>query len=479
MADLDSFKVNNETYYSEQRWHLMNDCPMTSCVTLSFCVLVHMEEYVPLVMGPSPSVGELWRNVHIADLSDWKLVKIAEAWLKRAGKFPVSLEARVYQPDEANADHIAMFKRLCSCARITCLDLEITIDRLRDLPDDILQDVEEIRLRTALCEMADAELPRLPSFMRHTRFFRCVGHAFESSLDVSKSALPWSQILYLDLHCLQVSVSQCLSFLRHMVSLEECRLPIIELGCDSMAADQQGEFTLPQLRTFVLNPEGHGAAEALNGLARSITTPRLRRFAIRGTIILGAEATAALVARLNFCQLEEIELHRVWTGDIPLGTLLPGAPALRRITFPPCNVLDGEIISELATGRLGSCLEYLEIPSTNDPQRIFKMVESRQRKAKFAKKGNGSQCSEAYGNKLKITPLKEFWVTAAGSPKRHARRIARLNAMGVTVVMNDHRFPRTASLDNDASEEPNEFLVEDHYTEWESLEYKFHIKVWE
>ncbi|KAF8632532.1 hypothetical protein AX17_004815, partial [Amanita inopinata Kibby_2008] len=87
-----------------------------------------------------------------------RTLDIAEAWLKRAGKFPVYLE--LYVSSYCTADRTTIFKKLCSNAQIECFDWDLRINELNELPDDLPQRIKEVRLRTDL--FAEAKPPRLP-----------------------------------------------------------------------------------------------------------------------------------------------------------------------------------------------------------------------------------------------------------------------------------------------------------------------------
>ncbi|KAF8626797.1 hypothetical protein AX17_006456 [Amanita inopinata Kibby_2008] len=258
------------------------------------------------------STGELWSNVDVRVTKDTPLeaLNIAENWLKRAGKFPVYLRLDIGTGPRLN--HTAVFKRLCSDIRIACLDLFIQIhdlSQLSALPDDILQDIQEVRLVTDLFE--NAKPPPLPSFVRHTRFLFCTGHVAGSNLGAFESVLPWDQIRYLDIDGLHISMSQCLGLSRHMVSLEKCWLPVSELQDDNPAADQRSELTLPRLEILALWLY-RGAAGALNNLVRVLRTPRLRKLSMVGVLVsLGVETITHFAARLNLHRLEEMELHQL------------------------------------------------------------------------------------------------------------------------------------------------------------------------
>ncbi|KAF8632796.1 hypothetical protein AX17_004758 [Amanita inopinata Kibby_2008] len=392
------------------------------------------------------STGELWSNVSVwlTSSSKVKTLDIAEIWLKRAGNFPVYLHLDVSSKYEV--DCTTVFKKLCSNAQIACFDSDLLINKLNELsalPDDLLQRVKEVRLTTNL--FSAAKPPRLPSFIRHTRFLSCESPV-STSLNVSEFPLPWDQIRYLDLGDLDMSMSQYFGFLRHMVSLEECRLPPIELQGDNLAADQQNVFTLPQLKTLILclvSNEGDSAAGALNKFIHTVTTPRLRKLALQGDVILDAEAATILAAQLNIHQLEELELHELWSSDILVNTLLRNAPSLRRITFLPNQELNQETISQLATGRLGSCLESVEFPRCRNAKEIINMVKSRQQNAKTVKKSHGS-ARNACTSESRVSPFKEVWLSSSESHKKWAKRIATLNGMGVEIVMNHYRFSMTS-----------------------------------
>ncbi|KAF8634636.1 hypothetical protein AX17_004132 [Amanita inopinata Kibby_2008] len=431
------------------------------------------------------STGELWSNVFVrldGSCSDPRTLDIAKIWLKRAGSFPVYLQLYVYTRCKVGLTTI--LKKLCSNVQITCFDLDMSIDRLNELSAplaDLLQHVKEVRLRTDL--FADTQPSPLPSFIRHTRFLSCESPVVDCHLNVSKFSLPWDQIRHLDLGYSDMQVSQYLDFLRHMVSLEECCLPLIELRDDNLAADQQDEFMLPQLRILILF-SGHQkrfrATEVFNKLVRTITAPGLRKLSIQDQVTLDAEAATILATRLNLHQLKELELHELRTDGVPVDILLQNAPSLRRITFPPSTELDKETISGLATGRVGSCLEFVEIPHSHDAKEILDMVETRQQNAKIIKEGP-SGTRDACTSESMTSPFKEVWFSSPENHKQWAERIATLNGMGVSIVVNGHRFARKSSLAGDASvsEESGYFLGEaSDYDTWSELARPSHIHYW-
>ncbi|KAF8626793.1 hypothetical protein AX17_006452 [Amanita inopinata Kibby_2008] len=310
MAKLDSSNVNPEAHSDENRQDIQQSVPLEASEDVQDAqlttykrqrMLYHSIEHYTAASAPHKrltddilreifhlvalSTGELWSNVNVS-VRYYSTSKTMKVWLKRARKFLVYLQLNVSSDYRLN--RTAIFKYLFSNIRIACLDLSINVGRLSELsvlPDDVLQDIKEVRLWTNL--FSKAKPPPLPSFVRHTRFLCCADSVTKSDLNVSEFALPWDQIRYLDLNGLHILVSQYLRFLRHMISSEECRLPVSELQDDNLAADQQTELTLPRLKILVLWLFGNGPIGALNNLVRVLRTPRLRKLTMTGEVTLG------------------------------------------------------------------------------------------------------------------------------------------------------------------------------------------------
>ncbi|KAF8635057.1 hypothetical protein AX17_004037 [Amanita inopinata Kibby_2008] len=183
-----------------------------------------------------------------------------------------------------------------------------------------------------------------------------------------------ARIAYLDLMIYDIEIDE-------LSALPENLLPDVREVRLSMEID--GDAPIPsQLPSFYIS--------SFKMILPSISAPQLTKLSLtrKGQEKLDRE-------------LEELELFKL-DGSFSLDTILKNAPSLRRITFPdsPRGDMAKDIMYGLATGRLGSCLESIEVPYVDDAGGIFEifdMVELRQKNSK------GQFCDSQYN---KIAPFK-------------------------------------------------------------------------
>ncbi|KAF8632118.1 hypothetical protein AX17_004924 [Amanita inopinata Kibby_2008] len=288
------------------------------------------------------NTGELWANVSISHPWKQNTWEVLEVWLWRAGRSPVTLELSMWHSDPS-----ADFQKLFSCARITHLNLTISLELLSSFPGDVLRDIEVVRLRLAV-NVNPASL-RLPPFLRHIQFFHC----YSPRSDIRDLALPWSQLRYFDTKS-AISVTQCLDLLRQMESLEACHVCIRKDDADNLTTHNCCQITLHNLKIFVIV----ACAPEFKRIVSSITTPQLKKLSLQEGLSFGPDIVPVIATHLNLTQLEVLELDR--SGDDTENSAdvwLREAPSLRSVKFP-CNVkLDKGTMSELGTGRLGVVLK--------------------------------------------------------------------------------------------------------------------------
>ncbi|KAF8626808.1 hypothetical protein AX17_006465 [Amanita inopinata Kibby_2008] len=375
------------------------------------------------------STGVLWDNIKLTQL--WKFEKhldVSIAWLRRAGALPVSLELNHPEP-RTNCSLATLIQGPFRSMRIALLDLRIrsdTIPELFALPDDALPHVQEIRMVTGI--NADLLPSRTPSFMRHTRYLH-LGIGQINIRTLRRVALPWGQIRHLNCYA-RMTAADWLDLLSQMVSLEECRVYVVnERSSDYLL--RRKEVKLPNLQVFVVN--GSGAEDALTMIIKSISAPEVKKLVIEGILNLGHEIISILKTRFNLDQLEEINFCKL-SGSIPMDMLLREATSMRRVVLTDGITLEKFILSGLAGGQFGPCLDSVEIPRYCEVQEILDMVEERRRTSESS---DGSQ---------KITPFKyvRFWARA--NHKRFYEsftgKLDAFKALGVEIVINGYGAPR-------------------------------------
>ncbi|KAF8635354.1 hypothetical protein AX17_003938 [Amanita inopinata Kibby_2008] len=361
------------------------------------------------------STGELWGNVNITypwNKNTWDAI---ETWFRRAGRSPVTLELSTLYSDPT-----ADFQKLFSCARITHLNLMITIGqlvKLSVLPDDVLPDVEVIRLRLAVDVIPP--LRRLPSFLRLTQFFHC----YSLRSDIRGLTLPWSQMRYFDIHMSTISVIQCLDLLRQMVSLEACRVHINEDDIAFLTALYCPRITLHNLQIFII----YACAPVFERIALSITAPQLKKLSLDGSLSFRPEIVPVIAAHLNLAQLEVLDLEEARDdAENSADVWLREAPSLRSVKFPSNVTLDKGTMSKLGKGRIGRCLEKMEVPYVSSVKGVLDMAESRLKNSK----------TEHCDGFQKVPLIKRIGTFICSKPERFAKRIDRLRASGVDIMMN-------------------------------------------
>ncbi|KAF8633856.1 hypothetical protein AX17_004348 [Amanita inopinata Kibby_2008] len=371
------------------------------------------------------NTGALWDNIRLTQL--WKFEKhldVSIAWLRRAGALPVSLELDIpelrYTPSFSFA---ALFQGSYRSMRIALLDLSVGWDRLPELfalPDDALSHVQEIRMVT---DINSSLLPsRTPSFIRHTRYLRR-GARRLAIHTLRRVTFSWGQIRHLDCYS-WMTAADWLDLLSQMVSLEECRLYVVNGGSNDLVFRRK-EVMFPNLQVFVVN--GKDAEDALTTIIKLISAPGVKKLVIEGTLNLGNEIVTILGTRFNLSQLEEIDFCKL-SGNIPFDMLLREATSMRCVVLTQGRSLEKSFLSGLAGGLLGPCLESIEIPRSCEAQEIFDMVEARRRR---------SESSDNHGSQ-KITPFKyvRFW--SGGDRTDFAEKIDAFMALGVEIVINDY-----------------------------------------
>ncbi|KAF8635792.1 hypothetical protein AX17_003849 [Amanita inopinata Kibby_2008] len=399
------------------------------------------------------STGELWSDIQMISRSSSLIsIDVCEFWLKHAGHFPVSVKLGDCYDSMIKP---AIIQKMSRPARVTYLDLAICCSpsNLSILRNGVLPDVKDVRLSAEFD--SDILLPsQLPSFFKHTKFFHCRGGLLDQN--VTNLTPIWSGLCYLDLGDAMTTATQCLYILGETVSLEMCRLNVTASLQMGLQPDfRWDEFILPELRILILaadNPSFHL-------IITSISTPRLMKLSLRGlwrNLDVGDKTIGILAERFNLYQLEELELlFNVCNRSIDV--LLRNAPSLRRIVFSYWHKgnMTNTIISGLATGNLGPCLESIEVPSVSDRDELFEileMVEARQR-------------NSAYNE---ITPLRNVRIsTESLLPQyEYLSRITKLRELGVETIIDGN--PRKES-DPDGKDE----LTYD----WSKLLRPIHVRV--
>ncbi|KAF8635352.1 hypothetical protein AX17_003936 [Amanita inopinata Kibby_2008] len=369
------------------------------------------------------STGRLWSNISISYPWVGNALKSIETWLQRAGRSAVSLKLVV---TVRNSKFFADFQRLLCPVRITHLDLMIPLEllvMLSDLPDDALPDMEEVRL--TVTHFVNLTSPKLPSFVRHARFFHCSSIGYQPSNSMVRDlVLPWSQIRYFDIWKIEISASQCFDLLNQMVSLEICRVHIKEGKTNELDAYKWQKLTLCNLKFLVIEAR----PATFQRLASLIAAPQLRKLTLQGHLGYGPEIVPIIATRFNLHGLEELTVDQSGGDEKHSADVwLREATSLRSVRFPGAVKLDKGIMSELGTGRLGCCLETMELADVSSVKDVLDMARSR---LKNSKKKCRDGCQ-------KVTPLKRIKLTSRMKRERFADKIDELKQLGVEIVMNE------------------------------------------
>ncbi|KAF8628956.1 hypothetical protein AX17_005881 [Amanita inopinata Kibby_2008] len=239
-----------------------------------------------------------------------------------------------------------------------------------------------------------------------------------------------------------MTATDCLDLLEQMVLLEECHLCVVNEHGDNLELCK--EVKLPKLRVLAVN--GSGAENALTSIVKSISAPEIKRLVIEGTLNLGEDMIPALKTRFNLDLLEEIDFFQL-SGDTPIDALLREATSLLHVVLPEGGNLEEYILSGLAAGHLGPCIDSIVISRDCKVQEILDMVEARRRI---------SELSDSHGSQ-KITPFRYvgFWNK---ENFKFAEKIAAFKTLGVEIVMSG--FPDAPDPDPET---------------WSELTHPFHI----
>ncbi|KAF8624595.1 hypothetical protein AX17_007088 [Amanita inopinata Kibby_2008] len=380
------------------------------------------------------STGELWSDVCVSQLLAQGTIHTCKIWLQRAGNLPIAVKLGGF----SESLNVTAIQNLFCVARITYLDLMICrrdLPMLRALPDDVLPDVREVRLSMQFNRYKSIP-PYLPSFFQHARFFRC--HRYLPNVYIHKLTLSWGGLRYLDLRGCTISTQQCFDILHQKISLEMCRLTVVESPTTKSAPTVDREFVFPKLRTLILEAD----RAAFDAIIPSISAPQLTRLSLMVTgqerLDIGDRIIGILTTRFNLHRLEELELFKLGS-PVSLDVLLRNASSLRRITFPdsPRGNMSKDIISGLAAGNLGSCLESIEVPRVDGPDRIFEifdMVELRQ------KNSNGESCDAVHNE---VTPFKHVRISTRNPDicepyEQYMKRIIELRELGAGISIDGY-----------------------------------------
>ncbi|KAF8630541.1 hypothetical protein AX17_005400 [Amanita inopinata Kibby_2008] len=325
--------------------------------------------------------------------------------------------------------YAALFQGPLRPVRITLLDLSIgdyEIAELFAVPDDALPHVQEIRLDM---DIRVNSLPlRIPSFIRHTRYIRFCGQGRgvirPDGNALHRIAFPWGQMRHLNCQA-QMTTTNCLNLLDQMTLLEECCLCVVNEHRDNLVLRRK-EVKLSKLQVFHINC-CYGDSGALTTIIKSISAPGMKNLKIRGSLNLGEEITTVLKTRFNLNLLDEIDLCDL-RGNIPINTLLREATSMRRVVLTSGKTRERPVLSGLAEGHFGPCLDSIEIPRYCKVQEILDMVEARRRI---------SETSDNHGDQ-KITPFKyvRFW--SQENRENFAEKIEAFKTLGVEIVINGH-----------------------------------------
>ncbi|KAF8626811.1 hypothetical protein AX17_006468 [Amanita inopinata Kibby_2008] len=250
----------------------------------------------------------------------------------------------------------------------------------------------------------------VPAFLKHVRslcFWSGDLDLDENPLDRLEDfggVLPWGGLRRVGFRWVMVSLERCVELLRRTAELEECQV-VLSAGDEGDDGDNSGEdgddsddedddeegevvvrrfaeedvITLPNLHTLDLELKDY----TFDRLIRHLKLPNLTKLRLYNcTDDAWTSRTWGLVKQqFDVGQLREICIGESQDVLISIYELLEDAPCLSRMEIYTYATMEMEAVEGLANGRVGRCLEILDVFARCEVEEMLGMVEGRQRLA--------------------------------------------------------------------------------------------------
>ncbi|KAF8628535.1 hypothetical protein AX15_003829 [Amanita polypyramis BW_CC] len=296
--------------------------------------------------------GTLWNDIIVDSTSD-KCVGIAQEWLLRAGKSPVTFNSHVW--GSPFVPFLAPF-RLRSLSLILS---PVELSALQQLPDDALSSLEHLSLHIPCGDiqlhLTDAQCPALKSVSLSLVTLS------PGSKDIS---LPWGQLEYLFLD--KVPIEICWDALRQCQSLTECTLAA-NYNSDTPPTYTGAPFPVPNLQKLYV---------PYSSFLEPLILPRLHTLAI--TYVVPSWTGNYFQSTINPSVLQTLDMRTVLNGEGGFNgvKLLEWIPSLRSIVLPGTTLSTADM-ARLSAGELGPNLQMIALSRRHNTEDVLTMVEKR------------------------------------------------------------------------------------------------------
>jgi len=283
----------------------------------------------------------------------------------------------------------------------------------------------------------------MPQFVSRARSLSFVDAMGRYEL-IKGLSLPCTWLTCLQVHRIGLTLSQCMTLLLQIPSLEECSFYIIAVDVEEGDSDQ---LTLPLIGAFTLYIDEDDMA--IDEIIRHFELPNLTRLKLDlfSSYQWSTESYETIKSHCSLCHIQDLQLlpdaDKVFT--IASSTILKDAPLLRRLDAASVATIDQETLAGISSGDLGCFLKSFTIScSESDVEAVLNMLEAHQ-KAVIAQNERASNWREVEFVGLKEVMIKVFWDGSCGRPERLAaaiykrwiksERLDKLGHLGVCVKM--------------------------------------------
>ncbi|KAF8628145.1 hypothetical protein AX15_004064 [Amanita polypyramis BW_CC] len=299
----------------------------------------------------------LWNDVQflIIDMSD-KHVAIAQEWLSRAGKSPITF-CRLASVPVPPIELLATF-------RLRSLMIYIESDELpalERLPDGTLSTLEKLTLCIPSTRVRLHLAKRLPALREVTLRIQA------PELEAWDISLPWDQLEYLCL--MDAPIRYCWDILRQCPSLTRCEIIAVHpSGPAPLLTD--APFSIPNLQKLYVS---------CSPLLEPLVLPHLHSLTI-AWITPPGKRFQSTISTINAPVLRVLNVGRVDNrnggGWFDGPGVLERAPSLQSIILPDTQLSPIDI-ARLSTGELGPNLQSIALLKRHDADDILTMMERR------------------------------------------------------------------------------------------------------
>ncbi|PFH48759.1 hypothetical protein AMATHDRAFT_64705 [Amanita thiersii Skay4041] len=374
------------------------------------------------------STQGLWGNIDARIREkQWTstFINLVRHWFSHAGTSLLSFKCHLF-----TIDGVELLLSPYRFRRLT-LYLEPGIwDRLLDLPESVLMDLEELDLM--IFQDSD-DRDNVPPFPMPQRFPRLTDLRFTIQVigtvpvNLQVFELPWTRIRIFHLVGLAVSLSAIHKVLRHCRVFEKLKA---DVGVHDIQSTRTSELitstTLRKLKLTFVQVEG------LTTLIHSLMLPNLIALYLRscGDRLPWTERiNQLLIERFNLLKIKSFSVDSVSPQNLVFA-LLRNALHLRKLELPNTFFLAQEVLHGFSSGALCPCLTTLDGPSF-DSDVIVDIIETRQETAMKQKeqydKGELSRDFEPITRLERVNLFWMFYGHINSNYKEIQRRIKVLN----------------------------------------------------